>query len=380
MGRFMRQFWTPATLSRALVADGPPKALRLLGQNFVAFRASDGRVCMLDEGCPHRGASLALAHNSDCALQCLYHGWKIDVSGKVVDVPTEPAHRRAEFASRVNVRRYPLHEAAGIVWAWLADGEAAPFPCLNWTDVPTDHVYTSLNVIRASWVFGFEGQLDGAHVGILHQDWTSPIPGEVKNSELRLEFEDQPYGYREAVLRNLPDGTTLARVKECVMPWYVYIPSEGGREATQLLTISVPIDDDTSAQWFVYYNLQHPIEFEKFPPMTSERDYTHLATDAQYGQDRTLFAAGKWSGYPSLPLEDFAVATAQHAAADRERENLSHTDQSIVYARRMLCDAARRYANGESLACLSDGVAWESIRAFAEPVPAGTDWRDLTRG
>lgn len=83
MGRLMRQnHWIPCALSVTLVADGAPRAIRLLGSRYVAFRASDGRVGFFDEACPHRGVSLALARNEDCALRCIFHAWKFDVSGK----------------------------------------------------------------------------------------------------------------------------------------------------------------------------------------------------------------------------------------------------------------------------------------------------------
>ena len=90
MGVLMRErHWIPCALSETLVADGPPKLVRLLGKRYVAFRATDGRVGFLDEACPHRGVSLALARNEDCGLRCIFHGWKIDVSGRVAEVPSE---------------------------------------------------------------------------------------------------------------------------------------------------------------------------------------------------------------------------------------------------------------------------------------------------
>jgi nitrite reductase/ring-hydroxylating ferredoxin subunit len=292
MGDFMRRFWVPATLSSEIAAGGSPQRVRLLGQNMVAFRAHDGRLGVLDEGCPHRGVSLALARNADCALTCIFHGWKIDVTGKVLDVPPEPAERRAAFAARVKVRTYPVCEAAGIVWIWMSDGEPAPFPALNWIDLPLDHIRCSVGIVRANWVFGIEGQLDSAHVGILHKDWadrpadtvgSDSIANAIFDSSPRLEFEDQPYGYREAALRTMPDGRMLARVREYMMPWYSYIPSHGGRAATQLLTISVPIDDDTSAQWDVYYNLTRSIERDNFPVPAGVRNFTHLSIADRFG-------------------------------------------------------------------------------------------------
>ena len=389
MGEFMRRFWVPATLSSEIVAGGSPQRIRLLGQNMIAFRAADGRLGVLDEACPHRGVSLALARNDDCALTCIFHGWKIDVAGKVLDVPPEPAERRAAFAARVKVRTYPARETAGILWIWMGEGEPAPFPALNWVGLAQDHIRCSIGIVRANWIYGLEGQLDSAHVGILHKDWadrpadlvgSDSIANALFDSSPRLEFEDQPYGYREAALRNTPDGQTLARVREYMMPWYSYIPSHGGRSATQLLTISVPIDDDTSAQWDVYYNLTRPIERDNFPVPSGVRDFRHLSIEDRFGQDREAVDGGKWSGYSAVRIEDFAVAMAQHATADREREHLSTSDRSIVYARRMLRDAVRKHADGEALDCFKDGVEFGLIRSFAEFLPKDGDWKRLPRG
>jgi hypothetical protein len=164
------------------------------------------------------------------------------------------------------------------------------------------------------------------------------------------------------------------------MPWYSYIPSHGGRTATQLLTISVPIDDDTSAQWDVYYNLTRPIDRDNFPVPAGIRDFTQLTIADRFGQDRDAVAGGKWSGYSAVRIEDFAVAMAQHVAADRVREHLSSSDRSIVYARRMLRDAATKHAGGEALDCFKDDIAWGSIRSFAEFLAPGADWKSLPRG
>jgi len=122
-GQMMRErYWIPCARSASLVADGPPQHVRLLGDDYVAFRAADGRIGFFDEACPHRGASLVLAHNSDCALRCLYHAWKIDVSGKIVDVPSEGA-RAATFGENIKVNTYPTFEGGGLLWVYLGKGE-----------------------------------------------------------------------------------------------------------------------------------------------------------------------------------------------------------------------------------------------------------------
>src|SRR5579875_913665 len=141
MGEMLREYWAPVLRSQALEADGAPVRVRLLGENFVAFRSTDGRVGFFDEGCPHRCTSLALARNEDNALTCIFHGWKIDVSGKVVEVPSEPPERRAEFAAKVRVKHYPVREAGGLVWVYLGKREQPPeFPRLEFTQLPASHI------------------------------------------------------------------------------------------------------------------------------------------------------------------------------------------------------------------------------------------------
>jgi len=88
MGRVMRAHWLPICMSEEVAEPGgAPVRARLLGEDLVVFRDSDGRLGVVGEHCPHRRASLALGRNEDSGLRCLYHGWKIDVEGNVVEMP-----------------------------------------------------------------------------------------------------------------------------------------------------------------------------------------------------------------------------------------------------------------------------------------------------
>ena len=126
MGEMLRELWTPALRSASLEADGAPKKFRLLGEDLVAFRATDGRVGIMQEGCPHRCASLALARNEGNGLRCIFHGWKFSVEGKCVDAPTEPDDRREAFAAKVPVTAYPAREAGGMVWVYMGKRATPP--------------------------------------------------------------------------------------------------------------------------------------------------------------------------------------------------------------------------------------------------------------
>ena len=94
MGELMRLYWIPFLPSRDLETDGQPQRVRLLGEELIAFRDSEGRVGLIDHACPHRGAPLVFGHNEDCGVRCIYHGWKFGVDGRVQDTPAEPAQSR----------------------------------------------------------------------------------------------------------------------------------------------------------------------------------------------------------------------------------------------------------------------------------------------
>jgi len=106
MGNLMRRFWIPAVLSEELPGpDCDPVRVTLLGEKLIAFRDTNGDVGLIDNFCPHRRASLFFGRNEECGLRCVYHGWKFDVNGDCVDMPSEPAE--SNFKDKVKIIAYP---------------------------------------------------------------------------------------------------------------------------------------------------------------------------------------------------------------------------------------------------------------------------------
>src|SRR5205809_3527566 len=125
MGELMRQYWIPALLSSELPApDCPPIRVRLLGENLIAFRDTQGRVGLLADHCSHRGASLFFGRNEDNGLRCVYHGWKYDVTGRCLDMPNEPPE--TSFADKIHHLAYPCQERGGVVWTYMGPRQAPP--------------------------------------------------------------------------------------------------------------------------------------------------------------------------------------------------------------------------------------------------------------
>ena len=125
MGELFRQYWMPAMLAEELPEnDCPPVRVKLLSERMVAFRDSDGRYGLIDEFCAHRGASLWFGRNEGSGLRCPYHGWKYDVTGQAIEVPSEPEN--SNFCAHVKLTSYPLVKIGDVLWTYMGDPEKQP--------------------------------------------------------------------------------------------------------------------------------------------------------------------------------------------------------------------------------------------------------------
>src|SRR5579864_3528080 len=122
MGNVFREYWLPAMLSRELPSpDCDPVRVMLLGEKLIAFRDTNVQVGLLQNHCPHRGASLFFGRNEEGGLRCVYHGWKFSHDGTCVDMPNEPAE--SDFRTKVQATAYPCQEFGGLIWAFMGPPE-----------------------------------------------------------------------------------------------------------------------------------------------------------------------------------------------------------------------------------------------------------------
>ena len=394
MGDMLREYWVPACRSARLEADGAPERIRLFGENFVAFRATDGRVGFLAEGCPHRCASLALARNEENGLRCIFHGWKFSVDGKCVDAPTEPAAQREKFAERVPVRSHPAREGGGLVWVYLGrQAEPPRFPDYEFTHLPEDHVQPTRGIIRTNWLQGLEALLDSAHVTFLHSsNLGSPVGRQIFKDESDymlndgapvFEFVEQPYGFREGALRDEGGDLQYARIREVALPFFSFIPSTPGGPA--IVCCSIPIDDVTTAQWYIAYDPHRPLErdiMRAYGTTSGDPDYFNSdmgGPENMWRQDRAAMKAGHWTGITGRgnAYEDFVVQESMGPIVDRSKEYLGTCDRVIYRARKLLLGAVERYRETGELSFAGPDVEFSRIRAISFAYRKGTDWRSI---
>src|SRR5579884_709879 len=140
MGAMFRRYWLPALRSVDLPEpDCTPVRVRLLGEDLVAIRDTSGRVGLLADRCSHRGTSLFFGRNEEGGLRCIYHGWKYDVDGNLLDTPAEPPESRIK--QQVKHPAYPTHEVNGVILAYMGPRQKQPLiPNFPWFTMPATHV------------------------------------------------------------------------------------------------------------------------------------------------------------------------------------------------------------------------------------------------
>ncbi|RIV80932.1 (2Fe-2S)-binding protein [Aurantiacibacter xanthus] len=369
MGTFMRQYWIPACLSSELVADGDPVRLMLLCEKLIAFRDSEGRVGIMDHRCPHRCASLFIGRNEESGIRCVYHGWKFDVNGNCVDMPSVPA--RMDFKERVHAKAYKTYEANGLVWVYMgADQDSPPpHPQIEAAMHPDAEIWCLQR--DCNWLQALEGDLDTSHVGFLHVgslkpedlDEDHPMRPTVLNRAPEYEVRQSDWGVMYGGYRPNDDGQMSWRVAHYMFPFWTQTPNN--RFATRAIARAwVPMDDEHSMLFDITCgsdagNPAYTSTLKDGTPLFEKISYAPNNTD-WYGRWRSTDSeANDWAidrdsqrngtqftGIPNITMQDQAVTESMGPITDHSFENLAPTDQMIARVRRRALMAARALVEG----------------------------------
>ena len=219
MGELMRRYWIPAVFTREIATpDCPPVRVKLLGERLVAFRDTKGRVGLVAEACPHRTASLFFGRNEDCGLRCVYHGWKFDIEGKCVDMPSEP--EGSNFMTKVRIDAYPCEEHGGVVWTYMGPAAKKPeFPGLEWAHLPEPPRYVTRHIQECNWLQAVEGGFDTSHLAFLHTGTVDPVKPPQHYEVIATDF-----GFICGSGRDAPEGGINWSANAMAMPFHKIIP------------------------------------------------------------------------------------------------------------------------------------------------------------
>jgi phthalate 4,5-dioxygenase len=391
MGNTLRRYWIPALLSREIPGpDCPPARVRLLGEDLVAFRDSDGRVGLLDEYCPHRRASLYFARNEECGLRCVYHGWKFDVAGTCVDMMNEPEEN--DFKHKVRLTAYPTCELGDIVWAYLGPVEhMPPLPKFAWTQSPESHRHVTKVIQECNWLQGLEGGIDTSHAPIMHRLLTDsskrggikPSNPFVRGKAPTLVVDVTDYGYQYAGIRPLGEADVHIRTYQFVMPFHQIRPSKS--ESGLNLDaghIWVPIDDENCMVYNWSYCPDGPLTDEdklerglgNGPMHVDPKTFRSAANrENDYLLDRLVQKSETYTGIDGINVQDRAIQESMGRICDRSKEHLGPADKAIIQARKLLRQAVKTVEAGG----MPDGTgtSYYPLRAHEAVLPRSTDWR-----
>lgn len=401
MGQVFRHYWLPACLSSELEAGGGPRLVELLGERMVAFRSPSGEVGIVAEPCPHRGASLLLARNEECGLRCIYHGWKVDGAGKLVDAPTNRNPER--IAQVVRHAAYPAVERGGVVWTHLGPPEQrGPFRAFKWAVQPASHVQLIKVAMDANWAQAMESLVDSAHVSYLHADlvrsgagaetaeWTGT--GQVRNTAdgaPHLEIEDTAYGFRYGAIRRPLTGADThryVRTTVVVAPNFVCIASPEGRGHFEAY---IPIDDHRSMFYSVHYTTHRPFDeqdrrgilewYGGRPGLDVDENFRKVRNpDNGWLQDRERMRLGEtYTGLFGILNQDHAAVESMGPIVDRAKEHLGPTDVAVIRFRRMMLRAARDVESGGVPIGADQDLPYESLDAAEGLVRLDAPWQEV---
>jgi phenylpropionate dioxygenase-like ring-hydroxylating dioxygenase large terminal subunit len=259
MGELMRQYWIPAVRSDELPApDSPPLRLKLLNEELIAFRLTSGKVGVIQNACPHRGASLFFGRNEEEGLRCVYHGWKFDETGSCVDMPSEPAE--SNFRTKVHATAYPTYERGGVIWTYMGPRAVPPpLPQIEAFMLAKGPEQVSAIQRPCNWMQGWEGEMDTVHAAFLHFGASRPEdqkPGsynfyQANQRHAKFSVVETEFGTSYGAYRPAEEDTYYWRMAHMLFPFYAMIPQgEIGKDAK--IGAYVPIDDEHTMHWEIF--------------------------------------------------------------------------------------------------------------------------------
>jgi nitrite reductase/ring-hydroxylating ferredoxin subunit len=418
MGDLMRQYWIPALISSELALnDGPPMRLRLLGEDMIAFRTTSGSVGVIQNACPHRGASMFFGRNEEDGLRCVYHGWKFDVTGACVDMPSEPAE--SNFKNKVKTRAYPAVERNGVVWLYMGSRETPPeLPQLEVNMLDSGETQLQKVMRDCNWMQALEGDIDTSHLSFLHLGAVRPeaaIPGSfdyygVRDRSPKYDVQEAPFGTTYGAYRPAEEDTYYWRIANFLFPFYTMIPT-GTLGVVVQVRAWVPVDNEHVMYWSMtvpssrstgragQIGTQNNMasgrpanaatggggaggRFEYEPETTGFLGKWRLTQNVanDYGIDRELQASGaSYTGIPGIFQQDQAVTESMGAIYQRDHEHLGTSDSMIIRTRRRVIRAATALRDSGTVPPGVDNPEVYRTRSGSVILPRSANWLDATQ-
>jgi nitrite reductase/ring-hydroxylating ferredoxin subunit len=414
VGAMLRQYWVPALMSSELPErDGAPVRVRLMGENLIAFRVTSGKIGLIQNHCPHRGASLFFGRNEEEGLRCVYHGWKYSCEGHCVDMPSEP--EESNFKSKIHATAYPCVERNDIIWTYMGPRQTPPpLPDIEPNMLPRGESAVQKVLRECNWFQGLEGDIDTSHLGFLHLGAIKPeqtTPGtfdyyNVADRAPKYEVVDTEFGTSYGAYRPAEADTYYWRIAHFLFPFFTMIPT--GILGMQVLVRAwVPVDDEHIMFWSITAPRSRlgsgaaggasglnaggravaaagarPGGFEFLPDSPDWLGKFRLAQnkDNDYLIDRKAQRTESFTGIAGIHQQDQAVTESMGPIYDRTQEHLGTSDAMVIRTRRRVINAARALRDNAVTPPGVDNPAVYRHRSGGVILPRDADWLEATKG
>ncbi|MPZ49416.1 MAG: Rieske 2Fe-2S domain-containing protein [Dehalococcoidia bacterium] len=398
MGEVLRRFWQPVLLSEEVPsADGPPVAIRIMGEDLLAFRDTNGKVGLISAYCAHRHAHLFWGRNEECGLRCTYHGWKYDVTGQCVDMPNEPLE--AAFKEKIKIAAYPTKEAGGCVWAYMGPPEKEPpeLPYLEWTRIPTENVLVTKRLQQNNWAQAVEGGIDSSHISYLHNNNIKQQNLSTGDKAPMTLLQERDYGFIEAARRVTAEGKHYWRIRPFMVPGTIMIPSNDAPDRSISGHVWVPVDDHHVWVYTITWNATRALGNEEIATLlagygihssvekherrwdlkisNSYRPVRNIEND--YLIDRPLQKDTSFTGIQGTSEQDCSIQESMGALSPRWEEHLGTADKGIIEFRKTLLQMARDMLEGKEPVQPHNPQAYR-VRSTAFVVDPQVDWKEVS--
>jgi len=374
-GEYLRRFWQPVCFSDEL--KDLPLRLRIMAEDLVAFRDRSGAVGLLELHCPHRGTSLEFGLIDDKGIRCCYHGWLFGVDGTILETPGEPAD--STLKDRLFHGAYPVHEAHGIVFAYMGPPEQRPpFPSYDsYSQSGSRMIPGRKYFYPCNWLQIMENTMDPVHTAFLHTIVSGAVFTEEFGVLPELDYVETPIGMVYVGTRRVADNI-WTRMVEVVLPNLQQVAPiwEDGRNERQfsgpmMSRWIVPQDDTTS----MFIEFRHVSETEDVTP--------------GWWADRNIMLPGQIAAdsYKEGQLHpgDYEAQVSQRPIAIHGLEHLSETDRGVSMYRNQIRRGIRATAAGQDpMGVFRNGAGviptyCNNTVLRVPPAAAGTNDKELMR-
>jgi len=394
MGEFMRQYWIPAIRSDELPApDCPPLRVKLLGEELIGFRTTSGKVGLIQNACPHRGASLFFGRNEEEGLRCVYHGWKFDITGACVDMPSEPAE--SNFKNKVRARAYPCVERNGVIWTYMGPREVPPpLPELE-GNMRSENYSVSVLYRANNWLQGIEGELDTIHAAFLHSSPNRMVKAEpgtfayytARSRDGKFSVRETEFGTSYGMYRPAEEDTYYWRIGHLLFPFFAMPPGASVLGEDARFLAYVPMDDYNTLEWGIgirppEVQSQGMLGREYIPNGTGWFERFRIKQNLQndFLIDREEQKRGdSYTGIRGIRQQDMAMTETMGPIMDRTKEHLGTTDQMIIRTRRRYLQAVKALRDHGITPPGVDNPKAYHQRSGQVILPRNVDWWEATR-